>query len=109
MTAIDKIKMPQVMPEFVFQRRRHIEIEAGYILAGQLIVDIPKGKLNKRRQRRINKMLQMLTDMVQSGQMQNDAMIYAWPRGQRPINADEIVDDDALMAQWAKTRIIIGV
>jgi len=103
-------RMPKVMPEFVFERLRHIEIEAGYILAGTLIVDIPKGKsLNKRRQRRVNQILQMLTDMVQSGQMPNDAMIYCWPPGQTPTNADAITDDESLMTQWVKTRMAIGV
>jgi hypothetical protein len=31
------------MPAFVFKRRRDIEIEAGFLLAGNLAVDIPKG------------------------------------------------------------------
>jgi hypothetical protein len=33
---------PVTMPVFVFQRRHHVELEAGFTLAGQLVVDIPK-------------------------------------------------------------------
>jgi hypothetical protein len=38
------INQPNIMPLFVFARRRDIEIDAGFILAGQLVVDIPNGK-----------------------------------------------------------------
>jgi hypothetical protein len=30
----------QVMPTFVFDRRRDIELECGFVLAGTLIVDL---------------------------------------------------------------------
>jgi hypothetical protein len=36
------INQPNIMPVFVFARRSDIEIEAELILAGQLVVDIPK-------------------------------------------------------------------
>jgi len=42
------------MPVFAFLRRRDVELETGLILAGQLIVDIPKhAKMKKRHQRLI--------------------------------------------------------
>jgi hypothetical protein len=44
MTERDK----PIMPLFVFERRRDIELEAGFVLAGQLIIDIPKRPKPKR-------------------------------------------------------------
>jgi hypothetical protein len=100
-----------VMPVFVFGRRRDIEIETGLILAGSLIVDIPKGtkKPKRRHQRMIGDILQQLIDSARSGRMPDDAMVYGWPGGIRPPNADEIVDNDKLMAAWAKERVSIAV
>ena len=50
----------KVFPLFAFQRRRHVELEANLLLAGQLIVDIPRALKEKRRHRR------MVEDIVQT-------------------------------------------
>jgi hypothetical protein len=93
------------MPVFVFARRRDIERETGLILAGQLIVDIPKNtKPRRRHQRMIADIVQML--IARAGEMPEDAMIVAWPGEHRPANAVDI-NDDALMASWAKDRTVI--
>ena len=101
------------MPAFIFNRRRDIELEAGFVLAGSLIVDIPKwakaAKLKRRHERLITNIIQQLTDMARSGQMPDDAIIYGWPGGIRPPNADDIVDNDKLMAAWARERIQIVI
>jgi hypothetical protein len=97
------------MPVFVFGRRSDIERETGLILAGQLIVDIPKTKTPKRRQQRmIAEIVERLTADARSGQMPADAMVYGWPGGSKPANAVD-VDNDALMASWAKDRLVIAV
>jgi hypothetical protein len=98
------------MPVFVFKRRRDIEHEAGLILAGHLIVDVPKSrkKPKQREQQMIVEIVQRLTAQAQSGQMPDDAIVYGWPGGCRPANAVD-VDNDALMASWAKERLVIGV
>jgi hypothetical protein len=97
------------MPVFVFARRPDIERETGLILAGQLIVDIPKTKRPKRRQQRmIVEIMKRLSEAARSGQMPADAMVYGWPGGCRPANAVD-VQNDALMAAWAKDRMVIGV
>jgi hypothetical protein len=102
--------MTQVMPAFVFARKRQIEIETGLTLAGLLVVDLPKGKeLEQRDQLLIAKILNMLSAEVKSGRMPDDAVIYGWSGGVRPPNADEILHDDDLMAAWAKTRVTIEV
>jgi hypothetical protein len=98
-----------IFPLFIFERRSHVEREAGFILAGQLIVDIPNRKKPKRREQRlVTEIVQRLTAAAQSGQMPDDALIYGWPGGCRPAKAVD-VDDDALMASWAKDRAVIGV
>jgi hypothetical protein len=97
------------MPVFVFGRRSDIERETGLILAGQLIVDIPKTKKPKRRQQRmIVEIVERLSAAARSGQMPADAMVYGWPGGCRPANAVD-VHNNALMAAWAKDRITIAV
>jgi hypothetical protein len=81
-------KQDTIMPAFIFCRRRDIEIEAGFTLAGMLIVDIPKGKkMNKRRSRMVQGYVQALIENAQSGQMPDNAIIYGWPGGARPPNA----------------------
>jgi hypothetical protein len=98
-----------IMPAFVFGRRRDIERENGLILAGQLIVDIPKGKKPKRRQQRmIIEIVQRLTAAAQSGKMSDDAIVYGWAGGSRLANAVD-VHNEALMANWVKDRLVIGV
>ena len=76
------------MPAFVFERRSHVELEAGFVLADQLIVDIPKGTKPKvRHQRMVNKIIQRLTAEAQSGRMPTDALIFGWDGGVKPPNA----------------------
>jgi hypothetical protein len=98
------------MPVFVFGRRRDIELKTGLILAGQLIVDIPKHTKPKKRDRQmIVAIVQKLTATARAGEMRDDEIVYGWPNGRCPDNADEIMNNDALMASWAKTRIVIAV
>jgi hypothetical protein len=98
-----------IMPAFIFGRRRDVELEAGFILAGQLIVDIPKGKkLNQREQQMITEIVQRLTAQAQSRQMPDDAIVCGWPGGSRPANAAD-VHDNALVESWAKDRVVIAL
>jgi hypothetical protein len=95
----------QAMPSFVFGRRRDIEIEAGFTLAGDLIIDVPKQtKIKKRHKRMFESIVKDLIKMAVAGQMPDDAMVYGWPDGERPANADAITDNDEIMAEWARTR-----
>jgi len=97
------------MPLFIFARRRDIERENGLILAGQMIVDIPKRKKPKRRQQQmIAEIVQRLTADARSGQMPDDAIAYGWPGGCRPVDAVD-VHNEALMASWAEERTVIAV
>jgi len=118
MTAIQKRsndddrQRNQHYARFVFARRRDIEVEAGLILAGDLIVDIPKTEKPKRRHRQmVGDIISMLTADAQSGRMPDHAMIWGWPGGTPPANSDEIRNNDVLMASWAKarTRIVVRV
>jgi hypothetical protein len=100
--------MNQIMPLFVFFRRREVEIEIGYTLAGLLIVDLPQGKKPKLRdERMITEIIQRIC--AQSKHLPDDAEIYGWPSVPKPPNADEITDNDELMSAWAETRLKIEV
>jgi hypothetical protein len=105
------MKLPtEKYPAFVFQRRRHVELEAGFILAGQLIVDIPKGtkKLKGRHQRMIEEIIQRLTTDARSGLMPADALVFGWHGGSRPPNAVD-TNNDEIMSAWAARSTAIGV
>jgi hypothetical protein len=102
-----------IMPVFVFERRRDVELEAGYILAGDLVVNIPKPKpsdeIPAQAQRMTAAIIQKLIGMFESGRIPDDAILYGWPASGRPPNADQIISDDELIAAWASDRLIIGV
>ena len=100
------------MPAFVFARRRDIELEAGFILAGRLVLDEPKPTRNdlpNHVSRMTVEIIQQLTAMARSGRMPDYAVTYGWPGGRRPPNADDITGNDALMAAWARDRLTIEV
>jgi hypothetical protein len=98
-----------VYPMFVFSRQHDIELETGLLLAGWLLVDLPRKKKPKRRhQQMIVEIVRLLTDAASSGQMPTDALVYGWHGGHKPANAVD-TDDDARMAAWAKDRISMSV
>jgi hypothetical protein len=70
-----------IMPVFVFERRRDVELEAGYILAGDLVVNIPKPKpsdeIPAQAQRMTAAIIQKLIGMFESGRIPDDAILYA--------------------------------
>jgi hypothetical protein len=98
-------------PLFVFFRRRDIELETGLILAGNLLIDLPKETKPNREDddsSMIAAIIQRLTDEAQSGRMPVDAVVNGWHGGHVPLDAVD-TGDDAVMAAWAKTRLIIAV
>ena len=100
------------MPAFVFARRRDIELESGFVLAGRLFLDEPKpiGQDTPDRVKRMTAdIIQQLTAMARSGRMPDYAVTYGWPGGRRPPNADDIRGNDALLAAWARDRLTIEV
>jgi hypothetical protein len=98
-----------VYPVFVFDRRHDIELETGLVLAGSLIVDLPKNKKPKRRhQRMIAEIVQRLIEMARSGQMPANGIAYGWDGGRKPVNAVD-THDHALMTAWAKDCVKIRV
>jgi hypothetical protein len=101
----------QVMPEFVFSRRRDIELETGFILAGDLFVDIPDGaeiESRYRYQQICESIVQPLIEMAKR-MPDNAMMLIGWPLGNRPENADEITDNNELMSAWAKRSLAMGI
>ena len=107
MTADDKI--PE--PAFMFGRLRDIELETGLILAGQLVVDLPKDREPNRKQKRmVNKIVQRLTAAVQAGQITEDTTeIIGWRDGRRPDNADAFVKSEEAKANWANSHLTFAV
>jgi hypothetical protein len=92
----------RIMPAFVFVRRHDIELEAGFILAGRLIVDLPRQVgLTEDQREMVGAIIQHLTDEAQSGRMPTDAVVYGWHGGRRPSDAVDTSNNE-VMAAWAK-------
>jgi hypothetical protein len=98
-----------IMPAFVFLRRRQIELEGGFSLAGRLMVVGKRPKLKGNQRRLVGHIIQQLLKQVRSGQMPDDAIIYGWPYGRVPLNSKEITGNDEVMAAWAKACLTIEV
>jgi hypothetical protein len=100
-----------ITPAFMFGRRRDIELETGPILAGMLVVDLPKdAKLKRQHRRMIGEIVQRLTAAARAGQMPEDVVeVFGWRDGRRPDNADDFVNSDEAKGNWAKTRLTIAV
>jgi hypothetical protein len=104
----DDDKIPT--PAFMFGRLRHIEIETGLILAGKLVVDLPKdAKVKRRHQRMISEMVQQLVEAARSGRMRENEICFGWRDGRRPDNADAFVKSEEAKANWAKDRLTIAL
>jgi hypothetical protein len=99
-----------ISPAFMFGRRRDIELETGLVLAGKLVVDLPKdAKLERGHERMIVDIMQYLTAVADSGQMQDDGIVFGWRDGRRPDNADDFVNSNEVQTKWAESRLIIDV
>jgi hypothetical protein len=98
------------MPAFVFKRQHDIELEAGFILAGYLVVDLPQEEeLTEDQQQMLVAIIRHLTDGAQSGRMPADALVYGWHGGGgRPGNAVDTGNDE-VMAAWARDCLRIAV
>jgi hypothetical protein len=98
-----------VFPLFAFERDHHTELETGSVLAGTLIVDIPKGKKPKKRDMRmLDELVLWLADYAKSGRMPKDAQVIGWHTQDKPPNAVD-TDNEELMSAWADRSFVIAV
>jgi hypothetical protein len=98
-----------VMPAFVFQRHSHVEQEAGFILAGQLVVDLPKGtEPTERTKGMVQDIVNQLTAEARYGFMPADTVVCGWHGGAKPPNGVDI-DNDDLMSAWVERSLTIAV
>ena len=95
---------------YVFERHHDIELEAGLVLAGILIIDLRRlveEAGTDIAQQMISEIIMQLSKMAEAGQMPEVAQIFWWADGKdRP---DEITDDIELMRVWADDKVRIGV
>jgi hypothetical protein len=97
-----------IFPMFAFEREHQVELENGFILAGHLIVDIPKDARGESDQRLVANIVHQLKTHAESGQMPKDALVFGWRDGAKPANAVDTTDD-AIMEAWAKRSLGIIV
>jgi hypothetical protein len=103
----EKETMP-IMPMIYFSRSRDIELETDLLLAGELVLDIPRCcKLSQRDIRETRAVIQELVRQVLAGEMPDDAVVIGWDP--KPDDGDETIDNDALMARWFETQHNITV
>ena len=95
---------------YVFERHHDIELEAGLVLAGILIIDLRRlveEAGTDIAQQMTSEIIMQLSKMAEAGQMPEVAQIFWWADGKdRP---DEITDDIELMRVWADDKVRIGV
>lgn len=100
------------MPRFAFIRRLDLEREAGLLLAGTLIVDIPKSRKTPlpHEEQMIAEIIRELVDAAEAGKLPDDAnrVIFGWPGGRRPDDVS-VLDDIAAIEAWMAERVTIGV
>lgn len=98
-----------IMPVFAFERRKQIEREGGFMLAGQLIVDIRKEDANKESSKQTIKCIIQLVKQA-AGRVPDGAhaIIFGWPGGSKPANAVD-TDDDAAMTAWVRRSTVIAL
>ena len=89
----------KIFPMFAFRRKHQVELENGYILAGHLIVDIPKE--GEAEQRMVAEIVRHLIIHADSGQMPKDALVFGWRGGVKPAKAVN-TKDATIMEPWAK-------
>jgi hypothetical protein len=102
----------KVMPDYVFGRRRDIELQSGseLMLAGFLVTKFPKSKiLGENDRRRIGLVVDRLVSELLAGSVTEDATISMWESGVRPANAVELPIPYEVMEQWMADRTIIAV
>jgi hypothetical protein len=102
----------KVMPDYVFGRRRDIELQSGaqLVLAGFLVTKFPKSKtLGENDRQRIGTVVDRLVSELLAGNMTEGATISMWESGVRPANAVELPIPYEVMEQWMADRTIIAV
>lgn len=98
-----------IMPDFVFARRRDIELDVGFLLAGMLVTKFPRGsRLRERDKTAIRNVIHKLGCEAEAGRLSDDGYgnYYIWLDG-RPPNAGTIPDD--VLEKWAAEHFVIGV
>jgi hypothetical protein len=106
-----RVMTKEIMPVFAFFRCHDIELEGGFVLAGHLVVDIPKGTKPKRRhQKTLSNIIKGLLRADRAEKLpRHNVACYGWDENNRPENFREIEDDDALMKAWADRCISVGI
>jgi len=96
------------LPDFIFVRRRDMELEAGLELAGILVTDIPEGtQMRKRDRRLIQQIIVHLRDAVKSHPDLADAGI--WRGGAKPADGLTPPFDERLLEDRCRRCICIMV
>jgi hypothetical protein len=99
-----------VMPEFTFYRDSETERQGGFLLAGILATDIPKGTpITPQQAERIEAVMQKLVVQVQT--MPPDAVIDLWTPGQAPRNPfyPSPYGTAAEFGAWQANHLVISV
>jgi len=105
---MDNASVTGRLPDFVFERRRDIELECDFVLAGMLLTDVPKGgKLNKSDDELIRQIISQLGDIVKRKPNLTKAGI--WRTGQQPPDGLTPPFDDHLLEERARRCICVMV
>jgi hypothetical protein len=92
----------QRIPPWEFYRRRDIERAGSFMLAGNLLIELPKKKRRLKRSHVgvVDAVINQLLALLKSGDLPEYAVTYGWNHGSCPPS-----NDDAIMADWMNSEV----
>ena len=102
----------KVMPDFLFGRRRDLEVQQGaeLMLAGFLVTNFHRGQtLGENERKRINNVVNWLITELLAGRVTEDATMSLWEAEVRPANGVDLPIPYEVVAAWMADRMVLGI
>jgi len=101
---------PKRMPDYVFGRRRDIELQSGLMLVGFVVTKFPKSRTPSDEDRkRVSVVVERMVMELRAGRMTEDATISMWEGGVRPANGIEVPIPYEVMERWMASQAIFAI
>jgi hypothetical protein len=101
---------PKRMPDYVFGRRRDIELQSGMTLVGFVVTRFPKSKvLSEEDRKRVGVVVERMVMELRAGRMTEDATISMWEGGVRPADGIEVPIPYEVMERWMAGQSIFAI
>jgi len=102
----------KVMPDFLFGRRRDLEVQPGaeLMLAGFLVTKFGRGHiLGESERQRINTVINRLVTELLAGRVTEDATMGIWEADVRPANGVDLPIPYEVVETWMADKMVLGI